>query len=212
MGTLIRRLGPLLALGILAGCDLFKPADPEPPSGSVVIPVYTSPSRVLVTVAQALEDKARSNGQSAYVGSFADSAADGVGFHAFFDPLTVVRMAGQGVVAPDDWDLDDEDPFYSRFVTLGAVPASSQYLVQWAIDPTPGSDDSTADAATLHREYTVFAIQGTDAVTIARGLVTLTFARVSTNRWAITRWQDREAPGANIGTGEVCFGQRRLEP
>ncbi len=216
MGALNRhRL--LLAMGagliLLSGCDLFRPATPEPPSGSAIIPSYSSPSSTLQTIANAIEAKGQSNGQSVYIDAFADTTSDGAGFHAFLDPVTEARMRSLGITIPQDWDRGLEDTFYGKFVRRPQVPSSAVYIFQWSIDQTQGNDDSTATDATLHREYRVLAaVSETDVGTIARGFVTLSFVKVSASRWAVRRWQDREAPDADREKGEVSMGERRVEP
>jgi hypothetical protein len=200
------------ALTALSGCGYFRPADPEPPSGTIVLANYQEPDSVLATIVRAIADKGRSNGQAAYINGFADTTADPRGYHAFFDPATVQRMEQQGVVVPPDWDRIQEDLFYSRFVRLPSVPANAEFIFRWLPDPTQGEDEFGTETATLHREYQGFAITGSDQQTIAEGFVTLDFVKFSTTRWGIVRWQDREAVGANISAGEVSMGQRRLEP
>jgi hypothetical protein len=208
----MKAIGLMSALAVLSGCGYFRPADPEPPSGTTVLANYQEPDSVLATIVRAIADKGRSNGQAAYISGFADTTADPRGYHAFFDPATVQRMEQQGVVVPPDWDHIQEDLFYSRFVRLPSVPANAEFIFRWLPDPTQGEDELGTETATLHREYQGFAITGSDQQTIAEGFVTLNFVKFSTTRWAIVRWQDREAVGADISAGEVSMGQRRLEP
>src|SRR5207244_7356735 len=83
------RLGLLLACLWLAtsgaACGLFRPARPEPPSQSAYIPDYSTVEATLLTMKRGIEDKARSNGLSAYIGALADTNTDHRAFHAFFD-------------------------------------------------------------------------------------------------------------------------------
>jgi hypothetical protein len=195
-----------------AGCGYFKPAQPEAPlPGSSIIPNYRQPDSTLETIARAIADKGRSNGQSAYSGAFADTALDGREFHAFFDPATLNRLAGLGITPPADWTHTDETSFYARFVTLSSVPQGSDYLFVWAKDPAPGGDDYQSDTATLYREYHAYAIlQNNETLTFARGFAALYLVRES-SKWVIVRWEDREASDANLSAGEESMGQRRLE-
>lgn len=208
----LRVMAPTLALATAlaacAGCDYFKPAAPEAPSASaVIIPNYSLPEKTLETLAKGIQDKGRTNGLAAYIGGFADN------FKAVFDAQTVNRMEQQGVVVPEDWNLSREESFYSKFVTLSTVPLNSEYSFRWIRDPTPGEDVNESQIAILHKEYQVFAIrQDAETQYIARGLVTLHFSKVSADRWAITRWEDREKSEAHPEQGEVSMGQRRLEP
>ena len=203
---------PVLALAITmamcAGCDYFKPADPEAPSASaVIIPNYSVPEKTLETLARGIQDKGRTNGLAAYTGGLAD------GFEAVFDPQTINRMEQSGVMVPEDWNLSREESFYSKFVTLSTVPLNSEYSFRWVRDQTQGEDVNEAELAILHKEYQVFAIQqGGESQYIARGFATLHFSKVSADRWAITKWDDREKNDAHPEQGEVSMGQRRLEP
>ncbi len=201
-----------LVLGALSGCGYFRPASPEAPRpGTSVVPNYSQPDSTLGTVARAIADKGRSNGQSAYSGAFGDTTVDGREFHAFFDPQTVNHMAQLGITPPPDWDHAHEDNFYSRFVTLSSVPAGATYLFQWSKDVTT-EDDYQSDTATLYREYRAIAIlQGGETQIFARGFAALVFVRAS-SKWVIVRWQDREATDANRDAGELSMGERRLAP
>jgi hypothetical protein len=202
-------------VALLGGCEWFRPADPEPPApGDSIVPDYSDPNSVLETIALAVANKGRANGQAAYAGAFADTAVDARGFHAFFDPQTVNRMEQRGVVVPADWDHDDEESFYSRLVTLPAVPANSTYLMKWEEDVSQDEDDIQPETARLYRRYTIEAIsdEGAEVLTVSLGLVTLDLVKLSSTRWAIVSWRDREAHGANLEAGEVSMGQRRLEP
>lgn len=213
----VRHVAACVAVAALAlgGCEWFRPADPEPPRGSSIVPNYSEPDSVLETMARAVGNKGRTNGQAAYLGAFADTTVDQTrGFHAFFDPQTVNRMAQRGIVIPDDWDHDDEESFYSRLVTLPSVPANSEFVLQWTEDVSQGEDEVTPETARLYRKYTITAItqESADLISVALGLVTLDLVKLSGTRWAIVTWQDREWPGANLENGEISLGQRRLEP
>ena len=201
----------LAALTVAPGCDYFKPATPETPqAGTSVVPNYNQPDSTLDTVARAIADKGRSNGQSAYAGAFADTTVDAREFHAFFDTQTLARMAALGITPPLDWDHAHEANFYPRLVTLSSVPAGATYLFQWSKDET-AEDDYQADTATLYREYRAIAIlQGGQTQIFARGFAALTLVHAS-SKWVIVRWQDREAADANRDAGEESLGQRRLE-
>jgi hypothetical protein len=207
--TLVPLVLALVAVA-LPSCDLFRPAEPEAPTRSVRIPNYSTLDSTLTMIAYGIEAKASGNGQAVYIGAFADTMTDPRGFHAFFDPQTISRMQQAGITPPSDWNRPLEEDFYARFVTLSQ---SSEYSMEWTVDETPGDEEITPETALLHRQYRVFAIQGDELTgTLARGLVSLYFVKVSADRWAVVRWQDREFPEADIANGEVCFGQRRLEP
>lgn len=208
--------GLLLATCAVAGCEWFRPDDPETSDGDVIVPNYAQPDSVLETMAQAIANKGATNGQSAYIGAFADSSVDARGFHAFFDPQTINRLEQSGTVIPDDWGYGDESNFYLRLIRVPEVPPNSDYIMQWLPDPTQGLDEIDAERAILYRQYRLFAVpkegelQG-EFLPVARGLVTLEMVALSTTRWGIVRWQDREWPGADRENGEISMGERRLE-
>src|SRR5439155_1066918 len=52
---------------------------------------------------------------------------------------------------------------------------------------------------------------GGQTQTIAHGFARLYFIKVS-SKWVIVRWDDREADNADLAAGEICLGQRRVEP
>ena len=204
----------VLAMALLgvAGCGYFRPANPEKPAvGTSISTNYRNPDSTLETLAHGIADKGASNGLAAYIGGFADSTSSGREFHAFFDAVTVNRLQQIGVVIPADWDRGREEEFYARFVTLSAAPSSADYIFQWIKDETLGEDDYASDPVVLHREYRVFASLGGESQYIAHGFATLYLAKLG-SQFLLVRWDDREAPGANLAAGEVCFGQRRLEP
>jgi hypothetical protein len=191
-----------------AACSLFRPATPEPPSGSAIVPDYRTIDATLETMALGIEDKARTNGLTAYVGALADTNADQRAFHAFFDPLTLSRYVG---TVPQDWNRAlEEQKFYPSFVRL-PVAAAADYAMEWNTDLSAGNDDITDATALLHRHYRVIATvaDGTPD-TVASGFADLYLVKSSANRWALVRWDDREDPNPP-GPDALSFGQRRLE-
>ncbi len=190
-------------------CNLFEPATPEPPSGSAITPDYTEPDNVLETIAKAVEDKAQRNGQTVYIRAFGDTTLDGRGFHAFFDPASVVRS---GRTVPDDWDTAREGNFYAKFVALPLV-STAAYEMSWDPDPDAQNDviDEAAGTALLHRMYQVTALLETEEIVIAYGFADLYLVRVTSDRWVIVRWDDREGPDPMPNPEAITLGQRRLE-
>lgn len=189
-------------------CNLFEPARPEPPSGAVIIPDYEFPENTLDTIEQAIEDKgAHANAQSVYKKSFADSMADGRAFHAFFDPASVIRAQPRPV--PDDWDDDREGDFYGKFIAV----VNAEYEMTWEADPFSPNDeiDDGGGRALLHRKYTVTAISNDEETIIAYGYADLYLVRITSDRWAIVRWDDREGPDPMPNPEAITLGQRRLE-
>ena len=214
METVTRRwrLGLLLACLWLAtsgaACGLFRPAKPEPPSGSALVPDYSTVEATLLTMKRGIEDKARSNGLSAYIGALADTNTDHRAFHAFFDPLTVSRFTGTGRSVPDDWDRSLEaQKFYPSFVRK----YSGSYDLEFTHDDSQGNDDIGDDTALLHLRYVAYTTLSNDStLIIANGFANLYLVRSSANRWAVVRWDDREqSPPPNPEA--LSFGQQRLE-
>jgi hypothetical protein len=180
-----------LVLATLAGCELFKPATPEPPPPDPVETNYTSPASVLETVRDAIEAKNRVNAAKAYEDAFGDpipttSGGDGRGYWAFVEE-NVLATFNPRPVSPRNFE--QELQFYSRLVTV----REEAYQMTWVQDPIhvdqPGDDDRI-----LHRVYTIRAVPPSGAsIDVARGIADLYLHRVST-RWVIVRWDDRRDP------------------
>ena len=215
-------IGARSALGIgltsllltAAGCDMFRPARPEPPASSdTIIPKYSFPDTTLETLGRGIQAKGLPGGVDAYIGGLADPTKDGQGFQAGFDPATVNRYTAGGGSVPTVWDLTLERNFYAKFATL-PLAANSVYQMEWIRDDPSGNDeyDDVAGTALLHRRYVVYAIftDGT-ALDIADGFVDLDFIRTSPERWVILRWKDRENGAGDLNPEALSFGQRRLE-
>jgi hypothetical protein len=188
-----------------AVCSFFRPATPEPPSGSAIVPDYSSVEATLETMTKGIDDKAQHNGLSAYIGALADTNTDPRAFHAFFDPLTLSRYVG---TVPADWSRAlEEQKFYPNFVRK----YSGDYDMQFTTDPSAGNDDITDNTALLHRRYQVVVTlaDGTPD-TVANGFANLYLVKSSANRWVVVRWDDRE-DSSPPGPDALSFGQRRLE-
>lgn len=198
----------LTSTGAVGACNLFRPAVPEAGGVGRIVPTnYRDPDATLATLALAIEDKGRGNGQSVYLGGLADSTTDGRAFHAFFDPAVLSRF--QPGQIPPDWNLTYERNFYSNFARF----RTGEYGVHWFPDD-PNPDQFEFDTATLHRKYEIYErIDGGDSLLIAIGFADLYFISHSGD-WVIARWQDRVDPtrGANPrNPDEVAYGFRRLE-
>ena len=190
----------------LAGCDYFRPAQPEV-SGDVVPPVptdYSTPEATLTTVQLAIQDKSASTGTTAYRQAFANPLTDGQGFSATFDPNTLLRFT-----APDiDWNFDREQIFYSK---LSQLDASFKFVFGWGHDfPRAPPDETGASTATLYRSYSLRATtDGSLYVYEAFGYAEIHFVLVD-NKWKIVRWIDFEFPQADFNAGQKSFGFLRL--
>lgn len=187
----IRRGVLALLLVTLAGCDVFKPATPEPPPPDPVPTDYSSPEDALTTIRFAVEAKGRVNAATAYEDAFGDSAAttsggDGRGFWAFVEEAVLARFP-----RPGPTNFGEERQFYSKLILVSAEP----YGMIWSPDQihpdTPGDDDQV-----LHRIYRIETAPASgDPIVVARGIADLYFHKVlNTNRWVIVRWDDRVDP------------------
>lgn len=198
---------------MLAGCaNPFEPAKPEPPDPSGFTPDFTTPPKVLITLADALANKGPA-GRLAWADAMADSTGPGTrGFFAFHDPLVLSAWRlSSSVPTPDPWKLENERRFYDWFVAR----YDGEYSMVWDRDDTSPIDDidDAAGTALLHRKYYVAATPSTTTLIIAIGYVDLYMVKYD-GRWFVTRWQDRLDP--LIGVDPVdqdnrTLGWRRLE-
>jgi hypothetical protein len=193
----------LIATVTMAGCNYFRPADAEPPSGASIIPDYSDPDATLRTMALAIVDKARTNGASIYAGALAESTSTSTpAFRQFFwpaDSASWVQTSGRPVPSP--WTFALERDFYTRFIAL----RGEGYQMQWG--PGRQSDDVGPSQATIYRQYLVTTESGDS---IAIGQADLQFYKTGAN-WLITRWDDRPDPHANPTNPEQqTLGLRRL--
>lgn len=211
MSVRTRSIGALLLLawlsttGAFGACEFFKPADPEPPRGSAIIPDYSSPTKALETVARGVADKNASNGQSVYILAFGDSATDGRAFHAFFDLADFLSHPSRD--RNIDWTRDLERDFYGRLVQV----YSSPYEMTWAPYEPAGNESGTDRDSLLHRKYNVMRVVGSNKVPIATGAADLYFVKSATtsSRWVIARWQDYHT--ADADSARITLGSRRLD-
>lgn len=188
-----------------AGCNLFEPDDPEPPSEQAILPDYRTPDRTLDMIALALRDKARTNGTSVYIGAFADSTApDTPAYHHFFWPTDVAQS---GVTPPADWGVSHELNFYSKLLHL----RGDEYQLIWLADEE-NPDDTREQRVDIHRHYEVVTEtpDGTITGTLALGFADLTLVKGADGNWRVTIWSDRVDPAADPGADEVSLGRRRL--
>jgi hypothetical protein len=210
----MRSLGAFIVLLLLAGvagCDLFKPADPELPQGGAppILIDYGSPEGVLKTVRLAIQAKGIANAAVAYSGAFADSEplpGDGHEFRAFVSPEILSRLPEN--VDPQ-WSFDKEQNFYGLLINKQTQP----YAMRWLKDDPHPDDTSADDQVTLHRKYLIQTLPpaGVQSVVVVRGIADLYLSKVPTaaNRWVIYRWEDRVDPDT---TAAQTYGELRLSP
>jgi len=188
------------------GCDLFKPAEPEPPAGETIAGNYSTVDSTLDTMALAIRAKAQLDGENAYLRALADPTLDGRSFEAEFDPATVARyLAASGTDVPNPWRRDSESLFYQGFARSNQNDAHD---MRWAdgdqTDPPPA-----ADSAIVFRKYFVNGKSSTTSQVypIAVGQAEMHFVRNSRG-WIMVRWIDREDPAPPAGSDS--YGMLRL--
>ena len=193
-----------------AGCNLFRPDDPEPPKGNPIIPDYSSPDQTLDMIAQAVTDKARNNGSSIYIDAFADTALHGRAYRHFFWTTDVQQL---GITPPPEWATEKarqhELTFYSRLIAL----RGDEYVVIWVDDPLTPSDIREEEGwAEIHRHYEITSEteDGSFTGTIAVGFADLFMVKGTDDQWRIVTWNDRVDTDADPGAEEVTLGRRRL--
>jgi len=179
-----------LALLALSGChNPFMPAEAQPPAtdtGTIQVATdYATREGTLTTIAEAIFAKAQGNGQSAYLGAFADTSVDEFGFTVVFDPDVFAERTQAGKTIPI-WNRSYESAFYRYLFTIASPTSEAQYSLKWTSDGVDDVDEG-AGVATLYRQYEVKK----DDDTIAFGHATLTMRRTApTSRWLITHWED----------------------
>lgn len=201
----------------VAGCDYFKPADPNPPEGLVLVGNYTTPEKTLKTIVDAVQAKSQAGAAQVYAGAFADSTVHGdiPGYHQDFWPDDAERWIASGRTVPSDWNLVLETRFYDKGTQSLIQIKPGTYQLTW--DPEENNPDRVGTNPTiLHRRYTLLALDqnAVPVDVVARGLADLTLYQSADGNWYITRWQDREDPIPYDPTGSlvnVTWGQRRLE-
>jgi hypothetical protein len=185
-----------------AGCGLFHPTDPEPPSGGVVQTNYTDPDATLSTIGRAVNDKGATNGVTAYLDAFSSPSLDGIDFDAIHLPSVVQALQGT-VTIPDPWTHALESSFYARLIAID----NTAYAMTWAVDLRfSGEDVDNADSAVRNRIYTIQS----ESATVAKGYAKLTFQRSSSGRWVITLWEERDLEAGD--DPDLTFSTLRLKP
>ena len=206
-----------LLLFLLGGCtNPFKPADPEPPSGDIILEDFSSIEATLSTMATAIQARSTS-GANAYIHAFAESTITGQrAFRAFHDPAAkaawLIGSAGQP--APEPWLLVNERGLYSE---LSRIRPNDAYIFQFTPDNGPGGhgfdEEIATDVWSVHRHYELFATPAnTDPVTIAAGFADMLIQKDGSH-WTIFEWHDRVDPqyGVNPPDQQRSFTYYRLE-
>lgn len=217
MGPVTRLLGLAIATGLLAlaGCDLFRPAVPEPPEASPcaadILIDQRDPEAVLETMAEAIDARGCGNAEEAYVGTLADSTTDGVPFRATFADEVIALRQQAGLPIPV-WNLELERAFYRDFVKL----YDTGYRLTWSPDSARVDDiNLQTGEASIHRRYDVEQVEDDETQgSIAVGYADLTMRRIGDDRWVIVQWADRidvRIGPAPSDPGRRSIGEWRLE-
>jgi len=213
-------LAPAAALGLLAlllvgGCNNpFKPANPEPPSGEIVVEDFSSIDNMLNTMGTAIQTRT-TNGANAYIHTFADSLVPGDrAFRAFYDPsvLAAWLSGSNGQTPPYPWTLANERGLHSK---LSSIRPNDGYAFTWSRDTkySQGDQQIAPDVWSVHIQYLLYATpSSTEPVVIAQGYADLLIQQVGA-KWSIFEWHDRVDPevGVNPSGDQRTFTYYRLE-
>jgi len=164
----------MTVLLLIAGCDLFRTRDAEPPdSGRGSWETPRVPMDVLDNMSSALFERNTVN----YLRSF--------GVEAFVfeaDPVALARDATLG-----DWTYDDESQHAAKLFSEGTLPSDSLFYVVFA-----GAEETIlGDSAEIHVDYDLtagVALAGVPHRVAGRADFYLQMGREG--YWQITRWRD----------------------
>lgn len=225
MGTVTQRTvtkrrtlaaGFVLLLALTGCVNPFEPATPEAPNVGGVVPNFSTPEKVLDTIAEAIS--AEGGGELAYSDALADSASSTTpfGFYATPDPVALAawRQASPGRDPYEAGDVRHERLFFPELMT---VLDGFDYVFAWTTDTHSENDDinNTAGTALLHRRYFLQATStdGRIVEIIAVGYADL-FLRKYGGRWYLARWDDRIDPDYGVNPLNLynrSLGWRRLD-
>ena len=199
-----------LLLSLLGCANPFKPADPEPPSGDIVIEDFGTIEDLLNTMAVAIQTRSP-NGADAYIHAFAESTTAGQrAFRAYHDPAAkaawIAGAGGQSAAEP--WLLRNELGLHTE---LSGIRPTDAYFFKWDIDNgSPRDDEIATDVFSVHRHYYLYAGEG--GVVIAAGFADLLIQKQG-SRYSIFEWRDRVDPqfGVNPPGDQRSFTYYRLE-
>lgn len=206
----LARIAVVVGLVAAAGCDYFRPVDPEIPTRPPLHRNLSHPDSSLETMNTGLGDKS-SEGSDTYMSAFAESTSISTpGYHQLFWPEDIVNWSG---VVPTDWNWSMELRLYSSLIR---VRPTDTYRLYWTDGETTDDIDFVDGVAQIQRRYKVvtyvnIAVPGGDSTIIAIGYTDLTFYRDPQGNWLVTRWADRSDPTADPGDQQqITLGKRRL--
>ena len=192
MATVFRRMVFLSTASLIAGwlmlgagCNLFEPRDPEPPtqtSDSFIPP--TDPDVVIENLQNAIAQKNSVN----YVRCFADPSRTARPFQ--FSPSPDAGSRYASVFA--NWTVDQEKVYFQNLVARasGKVNAYSNLLLTHRVVTL------TADSAIQSYDYTLtFEHSDPSFPTVATGNLQFVLGLDNNNAWVIYRWSDFKTTG-----------------
>lgn len=175
-----------------AGCDFFRPRDPDPPGGSVCPQQLASePDIVLANVEAAVG--------CLEVGTYMRSFSDDFMFHP--DSGDSLYFLGQEEEPFVDWNYNVEQTVMGNVFGLAdsAIAAFSE----------PGNVlESGEERIYLDTPYSLRIVDGNGVSTTYDGLATLRFRRDNTGNWSIFSWEDRTSQTGNNSWGWLRGKQR----
>lgn len=185
-----------LEAGLLSGCSLFKPRDPEPPLPST----FPCPTRTAADSVQAiiLKSFALSSGLTCYASTLDTSF--------MFHPDPSDSSEEQDPTAYSNWDETVEAEV--------ALNLASKAVFQFAVFDSEYADPSiqTAPPVTETRYlayHVLFQASGDPLPTRYQGLADITFQQGSDALWKITNWQDRRDGSSYDTWGRLRRNNRR---
>ncbi len=168
----------VLLLALAAGCGLFEPRTPEPPSGATVnYPPATESSVVLANFQTTIDRKDYTN----YKQCFSDPAAGGRPY--VFVPSVDAIVPYASVWA--GWTRESEQTYFQNMIARSGPTAFSD------VSLTIRDSLVTADSVIYNMEY-VFTFEHQDPTfpKTAHGDLQFAVAPDSRRIWTIFRWSD----------------------
>jgi len=205
MAALTLRVAFLAGLVAAAGCNYFRPTEPETPTNPPLRTNYGHPDSSLQSMNVGLADKS-TQGSGAYITALAESISTSTpAFHQLFWPEDVVTWSG---LVPGDWNASFEQRLYSYLIGLRPLDT---YKLIWSDGRTTDNIDFIGGFAQIERRYRVVTYNSDgDSTILALGFADLTFYQDALDRWVITLWVDKSDDDPDV-PDRLTLGKRRLQ-